>query len=133
MKHKGIILITTILIAGFTACQKADTTPAQPDKLNVAISSPTNGEMFKKGDIVNIKADVSYITQLHGYVLEIWDKSSGKLLYETEEHVHSDKIAIDEQWTDTIDNNTDLMLKLTTIIVHDENEVTDSVAFKSQP
>ena len=57
----------------------------------------------------------------------------GTVIFETEGHSHSDKITVEEYWTDTLSNTTNLNLVLTAVVDHDENQKIAKVAFKSQP
>ncbi len=121
-----------ILLAGLLSCQKKETTIAVPDDLQINISTPTEGAVYKKGDNVAIKADILYISQLHGYIVQITDED-GTILFETEGHSHGDKITIEEYWNDTLSYSANLNLLLTAVVDHDENQKTIKMAFKSQP
>ena len=72
MRSLAIIIFLTLPIL-ITGCQKNDNTPVQPDKVNFDIESPHENQIYKKGDTVFIKAKVSYVSQLHGYFVEISD------------------------------------------------------------
>lgn len=130
-------LLITIIIAGMvlltSACQKKDETPAQPDELTVNIVSPTPGQTIKYGEVLDINATVSYISQMHGYVVKIVDQDNGQVYYETEGHVHGDYFVVTEKWTDTVKHDVKLQLKLTAIIDHENNYKTEQVSFNSQP
>lgn len=135
MKNKNqlITLISAGLILLMAACQKKDETPVQPEQVSVDIVSPKQGQTYKYGDVVDINATVSYITQMHGYIIKIVDESSGTVYFETEGHVHGDYFVVTEKWTDTVQHDVQLKLKLTAIIDHENNNATAEVSFKSQP
>lgn len=127
-----ILSITTIILTAFTACQKSNTVEAQPEEVSMSITSPESGKTYKKNDVVNIKAEISYISQMHGYTVEIQDET-GKTVYQNEGHTHGDKITINETWTDTLSGNHELTLILDAIIDHENNTKQMKVNFKSQP
>jgi len=122
-----------ILLAGILSCQKKETVvTTEPGALQINISSPSEGTIVKKGDQVAIKADISYISQLHGYIVQI-TLDDGTIVFETEGHAHSDKITVEEYWNDTLSYEANLNLLLTAVVDHDENQKIAKVAFKSQP
>ena len=116
-----------------TACQKKDTTPTQPDAVTMDIASPTQGQIVKKGEVVNINASVNYIAQMHGYIVKIVDGETGEIYFETEGHVHGDYFIVTEKWTNTLSDKRSLLLQITAIVDHENNEKTQSVSFISQP
>ncbi len=134
MKLLKLITITTcVLTTGLTACQKKDTTVATTEEVQINVTSPKEGSIYKKGDTVNIVASISSITQMHGYIITIKNMDKGTTVYETEGHTHGDNISVAEQWVNTLDEATDLQLELTGVITHDENIKNIKIGFKSQP
>lgn len=132
-KKQLITIISASVVLLTAACQKKDETPVQPDEITVNIVSPTNGQTVKYGDVLDINATVSYISQMHGYLVRIVDKDNGKVYYETEGHVHGDYFIVTEKWKDTVQHDVNLQLQLTAIIDHENNNKTEEVSFKSQP
>lgn len=132
-QHIQIAIIAFSIIGVLSACQKKDDTPAQPAKVVINVSSPANGQLYRKGDSVYINASVSYISELHGYELQLKNKNTGALLYATDEHVHSDAFTIKEAWLDTLSAATDLQLEITAEIDHNGNGSQTEIEFKSQP
>lgn len=126
---------STILFSTATlvSCQKSDDTPTQPDKVTINITSLQDGQQFKKGDTVNIRGSVSYISQLHGYELTLKSKSTGKELFYYYEHAHGDNVTINQSWTDTLTQADTIQLILTAEIDHDGNQSTKELSLKSQP
>ena len=133
MKHLLSVPVIIAAMLTIAACQKKDETPMQPDKVNISIASPKTGDVYHKGDTIRILASVSYISQLHGYSLAIKNKATNTTLWNTEEHVHSDKFDVNNYWVNTIDSATQLALELTAEIDHDGNGGSNSVSFSSQP
>ncbi len=135
MKNKKqlITLISAGLILLMAACQKKDETPVQPNEVSVDIISPKQGQTYKYGDVVDINATVSYITQMHGYIIKIVDETNGHVYFETEGHVHGDYFVVTEKWQNNIQHDVQLKLQLTAIIDHENNNATAEVSFNSQP
>lgn len=123
----------TACLLFLASCQKRDETAPQPAKVNIAIQSPELNTEYKKGDTVYINADVSYISQMHGYTVRITDKNTGKQVWEMEDHVHTDKFAIAEKWIDTMNYVTTLEIEIKAIIDHNGNEAKTNVEILSQP
>lgn len=124
-----MLFLTAIAFAG---CQKQDETPVQPDKVVVTVSSPHAGQIYTKGDTVNIQAHVSYISQLHGYEVKITDKNSGETLYSNISHIHGSEFDVNYKWINTLDQDADLKLEIETIIDHENNKSEYELDFKSQ-
>lgn len=130
LKHITIIVTTLLFV---TSCQKKDETTPEPAKVSITVTSPQPAQVFRKGDTVHIAAAVSYISQMHGYNLQITDKATNAVVAETEGHVHSDKFDIKEYWVDTLSRPATLKLKIMAIIDHDGNDASAEVEFLSQP
>jgi hypothetical protein len=131
MKHlKSSIII--FILAGVSACQKKDTTPAQADKITIDLTNPKDGQVYHKGDTVKMQAAVSYISELHAYEMSIKNKTTNEVVYDVYEHVHSDKINIDTWWVDSVSVATELKLELTVQIDHDGHETTKEITLHSQ-
>ncbi len=124
-----------MLLADLTlsACQKKDNTEVQPSKVEINISSPLAGQVYRKGDSVYIKADVSYISQMHGYTITLKDAATSKVLFEDEDHIHGDAFNISHAWYDSLSTNSNLVLDITVEIDHDGNSASIVREFKSQP
>lgn len=132
-QHIQIAIIAFSAIGVLSACQKKDDTPAQPAKVVISVSSPTTGQIYRKGDSIYINASVSYISELHGYELQLKNKNTGTILYAVDEHVHSDAFTINKAWSDTLSTAADLQLEITAEIDHDGNGSQTEIEFKSQP
>lgn len=115
------------------SCQKKEEQVAEPAKATITINSPATGQTISKGDSVNITADISYISQMHGYITEIRSLKTGTLIYTNEDHTHGDKLKVAEKWVDTLSEQTDLLLRVIAVIDHNNTQAVDSIIFKSQP
>ncbi len=134
MKRNLLMTITTgWLLFTAIACQKKDEVAVQPDKVTIYITSPTSGQVVKSGAQLNITASISYISQMHGYIIRITDEETGETYYEREGHAHGDEITVNEQWINSVTTASNLSLEITAVIDHESNETKQYVAFKSQP
>ena len=125
----NLVLATVV----FSSCQKNNNVPAQPDKVSINIISPTANHRYKKGDTVQIKADVSYISQLHGYQIRLIDSATGFAVYDIDGHVHGSNVSVDEKWVDTLSVSRTLKIQIMAILDHDQNASVKEVVVYSQP
>ncbi len=133
MKQNLIFTVTIGILAGLLSCQKKDATPAQPGEVSININLPEPNQKFKKGDTVHISGNISYISQMHGYIVRLYNDSTNTLIFEDEGHSHGDKIDVDAQWVDTLNVKAKLRLELIGVIDHDENEKSAYINIYSQP
>ena len=125
------IPITLSLVSG---CQKKDDTPVQPDKVAIDLMTPCEHQEYKNGDTIFVKANVNYVSQLHGYAVTISDKNTGKIFYNNEDHAHGDHFSIDEYWIDTLGNNNEaLKLEVIAVIDHENNTANKEIELEHQP
>ena len=133
MYNKILISITTLILACcFSACQKSSVATTSVDDVSIVVNSPKANDVYKKGDMINIDATITYQGQLHGYIVRISD-NEGTVHYETEGHNHSDNITVAEQWKNTVSTNTMLTMELICVMDHDEKLKTTKVEFQNQP
>lgn len=130
MKQVSTAALALLLLA---ACQKNDETPVQPSKVTIAITSPYEGQTVKKGDTVSIEASISYISRLHGYVVQVVNQNNNEVVYTAEEHEHSDHFSISKKWVDTLSVQAPLTLRITTQLTHEGDTTVRQLLFKSQP
>jgi hypothetical protein len=128
--QKAILSFTICTAVLFTACQKKDNTQPDPQKVTMSIASPAAEQTIHTGDTLRMDADVSYISELHGYEITLSD-TAGHIYFSDDQHVHSDHFSIHETWPDTLNQNTRLMLQLTVEIDHNGNEATKTVYINS--
>jgi hypothetical protein len=133
IQKKIMVFMITLIALMATSCQKSDETPVQPDKVLVSITSPGHEQQVRKGDTVLIKANISYVSRLHGCILRIQDSHTGEVYFTTEDHEHSDKFTVDEKWVDTLADERTLKLVITTEITHEGDTTRTERTFKSLP
>lgn len=124
----AIALIISIAITG---CQKKDDTAPDAAKVSITFDRPSEGQTFAKGDTLFVKAAVSYVGELHGYDLSLINNGDNSIIFEEQQHMHTDKVTIERSWVNNLSRAADLTLKLTVKIDHDGNEATRSVRLKS--
>lgn len=124
---QSILFITIILFA--ISCQKKDSTTPDPSKVAISISSPTGGQVFHLGDTVNMKASVSYPSELHGYEMKVTDSATGLVLFDADEHVHNDHFDIEQSFTYSDTIAATLKLELSVEIDHNGNEKDTALYF----
>jgi hypothetical protein len=130
MKNFATIIIILGSIILF-ACQKKETKIIDLNNLKLSISKPSEAAIYKKGDTVFIKANASNTEQLHGYSLQISNKSNQQVYFDIDQHLHDSKFDIDTFWVDNLSEKTDLMLKLSVEIDHEGNEDFKEVNFQA--
>lgn len=125
-------LILVILSCILPSCQKRDVDVADQEKLTLQISKPVEAQAFRQNDTVWILAKAAYVSQLHGYALQLTDTASKTVYLDITEHVHGSTFDIDTFWVNTAKAGATLQLQLTAEIDHEGNEKTTSVHFTSQ-
>jgi hypothetical protein len=131
---KKLLLISfAATIAAYTACQKKDGTPVQPDKIAIDIKSPNNGSTFEKGDTLYINADVSYPSQLHAYEVSIKNNNTNDVVFDEYQHVYTDKFSINTSWVDSLQEETDLTMQVIVQIDHDGHQSIKELSLHSKP
>jgi len=132
MKISALATLTTMLLfLTSIACKKEATTPGTTGDIDINISSPREGEAYKPGDTVHIRATVEAQYQLHGYIVRIYYGDS--VLFDTEGHSHSNQLNIDEKWVNLVNMAAELQLEISTVIDHNGNTKKVKKTFKSQP
>lgn len=127
------ILITIISTTLLFSCQKKDVDGYQSDKLSIAISKPNESQIFRKGDTVFVSGTATYVSQLHGYSIQISNKATKEVYLDIDEHLHDASFTINTYWVDTLSQAADLNLELTVEVDHDGNEQSKEINFQSKP
>lgn len=131
MKNYLILVLIAFTVTSYS-CQKKDIDVADKDKLTLQISKPVEAQVFRQNDTVFIAAKASYVSQLHGYALQLRDTANKTVYLDITEHVHGSSFDIDTFWVNTAKAGTALQLQLTAEMDHDGNEKTATVHFTSQ-
>lgn len=124
----AIALIIAITIAG---CQKKDNTEPDAAKVSITFDRPSEGQTFAQGDTLFFNAAISYTGELHGYDLSLVNNRDNSIIFEDQQHVHTDKVSIQRYWVNNLSQAADMTLKLTVKIDHDGREATKTIGLKS--
>jgi hypothetical protein len=127
-----LILLLLAFTGALYSCQKRDVDVVEKDKLSLQVSKPAEAQVFRRNDTVFIVAKASYVSQLHGYALQLTDTADKTVYLDITEHVHGSSFDIDTFWVNTAKASNALQLRLTAEMDHDGNEKTTTVHFTSQ-
>jgi hypothetical protein len=138
MKHKNVKIVLSItsftaLLLFLASCQKKDNTLVDASQVVFSVSSPLSNQVYHKGDTVQILANISYPTELHGYEVKIIDTTTGFIVYDNPTHVHDDHFSVNEQWIDSAAQQQHLKLEVIAVIDHDGDNAIKQINFQYQP
>lgn len=121
------------LVLSLSACQKSNDPEPDAGKVVFSIISPLPGQSYHSGDTVFMKANVSYDNELHGYEVKVEDTSTGMILYDDAQHVHSDHFVIDDNWVANATQATGLKLSIVATVDHDGTTARKDLYFDMKP
>jgi hypothetical protein len=124
------ILASSFLIC---ACQKTNSTVADPAKVTFSIISPYAGQTYNSNDTVQINGNVKYTGEMHGYEVMIIDTATGIIVYNEAQHVHTDHFVIDDKWTIDVSNPSTFKLVVATIINHNGDTASKEMFITFEP
>jgi hypothetical protein len=125
------LLIATSLL--YAACKKKSLPAVNPSAVTIIVASPQKGQLYHKGDTVNINFNVSYTTELHGYYLQLIDTATFRSLYESAEDIHNDHFSVQLQWVDTCSTAKNLEMIISANLDHTGTEASDTVWIATAP
>jgi len=120
-------------ISLFAACQKKDNTTPDPSKVTINVTSPMTGIIFHTGDTINVSADFSYISEMHGVAVTITDSATGEELFEADQDLHTDHFPWAQSWVDTCTQPTTLIIKYIAFITDTGEEGNKTITVYSKP
>lgn len=129
-KHSFIITLSIALITTgilFNSCRKKSVPPENPSAVSISVASPQKGQVYHKGDTVNINFNVSYTTELHGYYVQLIDTTTLNVLYENAADIHNDHFSVQLQWVDTCSTAKNLQLIINANLDHVGTEASDTL------
>ena len=130
MKRASISLLALGLLAILPGCRKEQPAPAG---LQISIESPRPHQVFKKGELVAIRARLECPVQLHGYQVCITDPEHGDTLFAQSAHGHATTLQVAEDWVQSLERNAELELSISTTMSHEGQPESRSLRFKVQP
>ncbi len=129
---KNLLVFVPILFA--VSCQKKDNTPFDSTKVTVLFTSLTYGQVFHKGDTVNVNADVSYPAEIVGIGVQISDSTTGNIVYEDDQDTHTNDFPFQRSWVDTCSLNETLQVKILVFVANNTSvPVARSIYIKTAP
>jgi hypothetical protein len=100
-----------------------------PPAATITITSPAEGDTYKKGDTVHIKATLIGQGELHGCNLGLVANEDSTIFFK-HEHIHTSTITIDTVWINNLTTaSADMMLNVDALIDHEGNALGKTVEF----
>jgi len=130
------ITITVIALAislSYTSCRKKSAPVENPSAVGITVQSPLKGELYRKGDTVNMSFSVTYTGELHGYYVQLIDTATENVLYESAADIHNDHFSVQLQWVDTCTQVKNLQLIINANLDHVGTEAADTVWIATTP
>ena len=130
---KSFQIITVVLLFIFLqACSKQNKTASSTD-VTINVKSPIYGATYHNGDSVLVAASVSYDGILHGYEVLVTDSSTGAVIYNVANHIHTNSFEIHAAFAVYATTYNVLKLVINTQIDHSGKNVNKIVYFKCNP
>lgn len=127
-------LVAFVWIMSVLSCQKKDNTPVDLSNVTVQFNSPIQGQVYHKGDTIQVNTNVSYSGEIAGIAVEITDSVTDSLLFEDDQDTHTSNFAFQREWIDTCTTPTTLQVKILVFVSNDTKVPAErSVYIKSNP
>lgn len=123
-----VLLLLTILCA----CTKKNNIASSKD-VAINVESPLYGATYHSGDSVLIAASVSYNGILHGYEVLVTDSSTGAVIHNVANHIHTSSFKIQTAFAVDVASPLVLKLVINTQIDHSGENVNKIVYFSCNP
>ena len=130
MKLPFAICIAAFIVAGCVKHSQEEEAPVLT--ASIAFLKPTSGDIFHKGDSINIQAFVTAAQELHGFDLLIRKAGDASSYFFTHIHDHGDTIRVNQSWLDTLSSPANLEAELTIYLDHELHTQKATIGFKSQ-
>ncbi|MDR3678626.1 MAG: hypothetical protein P4L41_01595 [Flavipsychrobacter sp.] len=132
-KNKVVLIVLAIASLAYASCRKKSVTAENPSAVGITVQSPLKGQMYRKGDTVNMSFSVTYSGELHGYYVQLIDTATENVLYESAADIHNDHFSVQLQWVDTCTQVKNLQLILNANLDHVGTEAADTVWITTMP
>lgn len=100
------------------SCQKKDNTPVDLSKVIVKFVDPTDGQVFRTGDAIQVNTVVSYSGELAGMAVQIIDTATDSILFEDDQDTHTSVFSFSRSWVDTCTKPTVLQVKMLVFVAN---------------
>lgn len=128
LQFTTVLLLLTLLYA----CNKKSNTASSKDVV-ISVISPVYGATYHNGDSVLIAAAVSYNGILHGYEVLVTDSSTGAVIHNVANHIHTNSFDIHTAFAVNVAAPLVLKLVINTQIDHSGEYVNKIVYFSCYP
>ncbi len=126
------VITFLLLLTLLCACNKKKNTASSTD-VTINVVSPLYGATYHIGDSVLVAASVSYDGILHGYEVLVTDSSTGAVIYNVANHIHTNSFKIHAAFAVYATASNVLKLVINTQIDHSGKNVNKIVYFKCNP
>ncbi len=139
MKSIHFILSIALLSASaiFTSCKKdeeqEEPTPTPTPQAVITINEPLANAMFNLNEEVHIDVDITASFEMHGYIVELINETSGEVVWSADAHDHATSFHVHDHWVNNVTDHSDMKLKVTAELDHDGNISTKEVHFHCHP
>lgn len=124
---KQIIGIFALVLLA-SACKKDETFEG-----SITIDAPSVNAQLQADSTITIQGSATGNMELHGYVLEVTNTTTGAVIYTVEEHVHAESVTISKTFTHGLTVQTPLNLNVKVEYDHDGNYIEKNVQFNWKP
>ncbi len=133
MKIPSPFAVVVLLGLGmvYGACHEHDA--VSEDEVTIEITSPQEGQPFRAGEEVPIRAKITSSGLLHGWAIEIRRSSDGKVLFAEDAHDHKKSFTLEKRWKNTLTERTDLTLEVSAQIDHGGKKTSKTLNFNISP
>ncbi len=132
-KNKVAIVVLAIASLSYISCRKKSVPAENPSAVGITVQSPLKGQLYRKGDTVNMSFSVTYTGELHGYYVQLIDTATENIMYESAEDIHDDHFSVQLQWVDTCTQAKNLQLIINANLDHVGTEAADTVWIATMP
>ena len=123
---KVIGIFALVLLA--VACKKDETFEG-----SITIDAPSVNAQLQADSTITIQGSATGNMELHGYVLEVKNTTTGAVIYSVDEHAHGESITINKTFTHGLTADTPLNLNVKVEYDHDGNYIEKNVQFNWKP
>ncbi|MFN8698428.1 MAG: hypothetical protein ACK500_06665 [Flavobacteriales bacterium] len=132
----SLALLSTAVV--FSSCKKdeeqqEDTTPTPTPQAVITINDPLPNAMFSLNDEVHIDVDITASFEMHGYMVELINETSGEVVWTTDAHDHGNSFHIHDHWVNNVTDHSDMKLRVTAELDHDGATTVKEVHFHCHP
>jgi hypothetical protein len=127
-----VILLAGVFSLFMNSCDDKDDHPMP--EITVSIESLQEHQTIEFGDSVQIVGTISSNEELHGYHIDLINKTaSDSVVFSKENHDHASSYTIEEYWENNVSSHSDMLLKITVTADHDNGDKVHEIHFHCHP